>query len=125
MVMDKRVVYSAVRIIGDQDSTTYPYQSERQPIGTGFMVHVESETGPHVHGYLVTTAHVIEGQENIEMQPTRGDGTLCEVLIPVTDWRIPDPNLDVAISPILDPPPEGEPYWALPLSLVIPVGRVT
>ncbi len=123
MVMDPRVVHSAIRIIGDQESATYPFETVRVPIGTGFILPIKSESGPHVFGYLVTAAHVVAGQKHIEMQPTKEGGSLYPP-IPVGDWRIPDPKIDVAVSLIEEAPPSGGPLWANPLSVALPIGNI-
>jgi len=124
MVMHPDAAHSAIRIIGDQESTVVPYAKSRVPIGTGFILHVPGESLPLHHGYLITAAHVLEGQSNIEMQPTKMDGTLYNPPIAVGGWRVPDPNLDLAVAPLRESSPDKAPYWANPLSRAIPTGFI-
>ena len=55
----------AVRIIGDLPETTPPYGQIRDSIGTGTVMTVPGSDlrSSMVYGYLITAAHVLEGQK--------------------------------------------------------------
>jgi hypothetical protein len=114
-----QVLWASVRLLGDdidQDGNLW-----HGTLGTGFVLHVPSELIPGVrHGYLITAAHVVRDRKNLEMQPAKQDGTLFDP-IPTPEWLIPEPNLDLAISP-MSALPDGEAYWGNPVEMAVPVG---
>jgi len=122
MTLSIEVTYSPIRLIGDRKTEGGVFY--RGTIGTGFVLHVPGETDPKIrHGYLLTAAHVIADQPNVEMQPAKRDGSLYDP-ISVRDWDIPVKTLDLAISPTRDLP-DGQAYWANPLELSVPIGAIT
>ena len=113
MPLDLNMIHSAVRLIGDVPAPKLVTGMKRGPIGTGFLITVKSETHTDVrYGYCVTAAHVIDGQNRVEVQPPNpfGNGELYEPSL-VEDWRQPLADVDIAIAPF-----EGDPshtYMAL------------
>lgn len=73
---------------------------EKQIMGTGFIVSVPAESSQFAHVYVVTAAHVIEGDgvPFIRVPTTVGSVTDCTV----SDWTC-HPKHDVAVAPILLP----------------------
>jgi hypothetical protein len=97
------MLYSAVRIIGDVDSTTHPYGRSREAIGTGFIVDVPSEVHDNLTtGLVVTAAHNLIDQTKVEFQAPGPDGTLMAP-IALDEWVYPSESLDLAVAQI--PPP--------------------
>jgi hypothetical protein len=103
--IDYRMMHSVVRIVGDVDQTVDPYTRKRDVIGSGFFITVQSEKYPDSvkYGYLVTAAHILLDQTNVEVEaPSPTDGTLYDP-IPVTEWRKPlGDGVDLAISPMTE-----------------------
>jgi hypothetical protein len=101
MPLDSRMLFSVVRIIGDVPERV---GSRRGIIGTGFAVTVESESvSDQRYGYIVTAHHVIDGQNDVEVQifdflnPPDLQGPFS-----IRDWRQPLDNVDLAVAPIPD-----------------------
>lgn len=94
MPMQKRMLSTAVRIIGDRAG------GRRGTIGTGFVLAVPSETLAGVnHIHLVTAHHVIDAQPKVEMQAS--NLFVPSVLYPafeVSDWDQPLPEVDLAVA---------------------------
>jgi hypothetical protein len=90
-------------IVGDRKSEGLGW--ERGPIGTGFIVRVQSETTGIHYPYLVTCAHCTEvewyarGFIEIWMRPTFGPVKLLK--FKTRDWRRPaNKSLDLVVTPL-------------------------
>jgi len=119
------MLYSAVQIIGDMDSTTAPYARVRTPIASGFIIDVPSDVHDNLTtGFVVTAAHNLKGQTNIQFQAPGPDGTLMPPLA-VNDWVFPSESLDLAVAqvPYL-PAGEKRLYWSWRIDMMIPVGHI-
>jgi hypothetical protein len=125
MPVHVETTFNVVRIIGDLPSPRTPYAMMRDTIGTGFVLTAPGEVNPtRRFGYLVTAAHVLEGQSNIEMRVARLDGTLAAAA-PIGGWRVPVPSLDLALAPMPVPPsPDVLRYWSHTVELAVPVGAL-
>jgi hypothetical protein len=91
-------IHSAVRIIGDDQPALETALRKRAVIGSGFIVNVRTAQGGY-YPYLVTAAHVIENQSEIQVQaaiPRPTGGMFSSVVI--DNWRRPLPNVDLAIA---------------------------
>lgn len=90
MPLDPRLLDSVVRISSAGDL-----------LGTGSIVAVPSEAKPRASWpYVVTAHHVITNQVlvEIEVPDPLTHGRLFDP-VPVSDWRQPIPNVDLAIAP--------------------------
>ena len=95
----------AVLIVGDvRDEQSSRYS--RAPIGTGFIVCVESERVPgSEYGYLLTAHHVIEDESGLELLIPRVDDPMQHYpIIDAPDFDHPVERLDLAIAPFDIPP---------------------
>jgi hypothetical protein len=98
-------MYSSVRVVGDVevvDADGKISGEERGAIGTGFCVRIASETLPkRRYGYLLTADHVLEGQDDVAVQfaDPFSEGAVSDA-VPVTDWRRPLDDLDLAVTPM-------------------------
>ena len=104
MPLSPALMQCALQLIGDRGTPP-----KREPLGTAFCVVVPSERISDVlHGYIVTTHHVVADQdwERIDVRvpdPERGGELRLPTL--VSGWRQPIPGLDLAMAPF---PPAGE-----------------
>lgn len=94
------MMHGVVRIIGDDHPALEPALRMRVVVGTGFIVSMPSEKhrGSR-YNYIVTAAHVITGQTNVEVQatvPSAGGGLYAPVAI--SEWRQPLLMVDLAIA---------------------------
>lgn len=102
MPLQNDMMNASVRVVGDiPDKTVVGYH--RGPIGTGFLVAIESEADPSTaYSYVVTAHHILGGQSRIEVQApsplTIGEENLMEPE-EVLEWIQPIPKMDVAIAP--------------------------
>ncbi|HEU5476653.1 MAG TPA: serine protease [Gaiellaceae bacterium] len=102
MAFQKRILDTAVRIIGDVDEPRLVMGKKRGTIGTGFVVSVLSETLADVrYAYVLTAHHVIDLEPRVEIQCANpfAPGELYPP-ISLTDWRQPIEGLDLVVCPI-------------------------
>lgn len=104
MPLSPALMQCALQLIGDRGKPR-----KREALGTAFCVVVPSERLEGVlHGYIITTHHIIEDQdwERIDVRvPDPESGGEVRPPALVLGWRQPIPRLDLAIAPF---PPAGE-----------------
>jgi hypothetical protein len=116
MPLSPQMLYSVVRIIGDKrDRKTG--RIKREPLGTGFHIHVPREKHDDAwYGYLITAHHVIDGQPNLDLifpDPYKPGGLYPAVATSGPDWKQPLEGVDLAVLPFARP--DG--YWINALQL--------
>lgn len=71
--------------------------TQRDPIGTFFLVTVPSDRFPdHLYGYAVTAAHVVMSEPNTELRILSASGELVQFGDP--KWHTPYPDRDIAVA---------------------------
>jgi Trypsin-like peptidase domain len=128
MPLTLEMMYCAARIIGDIDRVDAEggvVGRVRGVIGTGFCLRVQGDACRY--GYLLTAAHVLDGQENVEVQfaDPGAEGDL-QPPIKFTDWRYPIDGLDLAVSPLFTNPDVRD-AWVMILDMepnLVPSERV-
>jgi hypothetical protein len=106
MPLTREMMYCAARIIGDidlVDADENVVDRVRGVIGTGFCLRVQGHACRY--GYLLTADHVLDGQENVEVQfPDPGAEGELQPPIRFADWRRPLEGVDIAVSPLFTNP---------------------
>jgi hypothetical protein len=102
MALQQQMMNSVVRILGEYYAGTE--LAERGVIGTGFILTVDSEQHPgQKHGYLVTCAHVLDRQIDVEIQTFDSETGVVHSPQPLPKWWVPMPGVDVAVAPLDEP----------------------
>src|SRR5947209_15867872 len=104
MPLSQALMQCALQFIGDRGKP-----ASRDALGTGFCVVVPGERlAGVVHGYIITTHHVIDGQDwnriDVRVPDPESGGELRAPTL-VLGWRQPIPGLDLAMAPF---PPAAE-----------------
>lgn len=96
MPIERRNLYTAGVLMG----------AGGRPVGTFFNLMVRSNESGYAHPYMVTAAHVVMDQSEIEARIRAVDGSVLRW--PASRWSFPDddPRLDIAVRP-LDSPSVG------------------
>ena len=69
MPVHAEMMQGVVRVIGDDQPALEPALRRRAVVGSGFIVRIPSEQHAGArYNYVVTAAHVIAGQSNVEIQ---------------------------------------------------------
>jgi hypothetical protein len=123
MSMSEGMLYYVARIIGDLNPQDVI--RNRGTIGTGFFLTVPDETDPQIrHPYFVTAAHVLEHQLYVDVQaPDPRTGDLYEPMR-VSNWLMPLPGVDIAVSPCDWLKDDDRPRIAEAIERVIPTERI-
>jgi Trypsin-like peptidase domain len=114
MPLDGRMLYSAVRLIGDR-TRDEKVGRERLPIGTGFFVIVQSKAMPSAADtYLLTAHHVVRSQTDVEVEIADPfNAGRLHPRLKTRGWCQPVEGLDLAVAPFERP----DEYGALALQM--------
>jgi hypothetical protein len=120
------MIHSAVRIIGSVHDDRLVTGERREPVGTGFLVTVPSETIEGLrYGYVLTAHHILFDQDRVEVQAP--DPTANGALNPpvtIEDWRQPLKNADLALAPFHEGNRSDRMFQALQIETdVLPIDK--
>lgn len=118
MTLDDKTLRAAVLLTDNEDRFV---DDDNPPLGTAFLVTIESAVEGRPHAYLVTAFHVICCEEAVFASiPNARTGHFYEA-IEISDWRQPLKGVDLAIAPLN--PGQGANYLGIQLETdFVPAG---